>query len=42
MEQSADTFVRDVVWPIGSSTLESRYLGSDWPVKATLTAMQPD
>jgi hypothetical protein len=42
MEQSADTFVRDVTWLIGPSTLEGRYVGADGTVEVTLTAMQPD
>ena len=41
MEQSADTFVRDVVWLIGPGTLTGRYVGTDGTVEVTLTAMQP-
>ena len=41
MEQSADTFVRDVVWLIGPGTLTGRYVGADGTVEVTLTAMQP-
>jgi hypothetical protein len=42
MEQSVDTFVRDMVWLIGPGTLTGRYVGVDGTVEVTLTAMQPD
>ena len=41
LEQSADTFVRDVTWLIGPGSLTGRYVGSDGTVEVTLT-LQPD
>ena len=40
MEQSADTFVRDVTWLIGPGTLTGRYVGADGTVEVTLSAMK--
>jgi hypothetical protein len=39
MEQSADTFVRDVTWLISPGTLTGRYVGPDGTVEVTLTIM---
>ena len=41
LEQSADTFMRDVTWLIGPGSLTGRYVGSDGTVEVTLT-LQPD
>src|SRR5919107_6043542 len=40
-DQTADTFVRDATWTLGSNTLSTTFAESDGTVEVTLTRAQP-
>jgi hypothetical protein len=41
-DQTADTFVRDIVWTIGPGTVSGSYSNAEATVEVTLSAMGPD